>query len=226
MSPPRPMMPGPSSNNLGISTQHSPARSPQMSPSYSPQGYIHSPQAVKRPQPAQQQLPNQGPSPVGVNQGQQSPGGRSLLQQCLEAPPDSMLRAALTQQMNPTYQQPQQVLATQPQQFSQYNNVYNTPAQTLNLNNINNNQMNNLPPSTVTAFAQQSTMTTQMEPMPGRNESNMSLAEIDTNSMLDLDYDVEQLLRHELALDANLDFNFENTAQQNGPTSESRNMVR
>lgn len=228
MSPPRPMMPGPSSNNLGISTQHSPARSPQMSPNYSPQGYVHSPQAVKRPQPTQQQLANQGPSPVGVPQGQQSPGGgRSLLQQCLESPPDSMLRAALTQQMNPTYQQPQQVLATQPQQFSQYtNNMYTAgPAQTLNLNNINNNQMNNMPQSTMSAFAQQSNMTSHVEPMPGRNESNMSLAEIDTNSMLDLDYDVEQLLRHELALDANLDFNFDGSAQ-NGPTSESRNMVR
>lgn len=224
MPSPRPMMPG-SSNNLGIITQHSPARSPQISPSYSPQAYIHSPQAVKRsPQP---QLANQGPNQVGVNQPQQSPnmtggGGRSLLQQCLEAPQDSMLRAALTQQMNPTYQ-PQQVLATQPQQFTQYtNNTYSAP-QTGNLNNINNNQINNMPQS----FAQPSNVTSQVEPMStSRNESNMSLAEIDTNSMLDLDYDVEQLLRHELALDANLDFNFDGSQAQNGPTSESRNLVR
>jgi len=226
MSPQRTMMPGPSSNNLGISTQHSPARSPQMSPNYSLQGYALSPQSVKRPQPTHQ-LANQVPSPVGVNpaQQQQQGPGRSLLQQCLEAPPpDSMLRAALTQQMNPTYQQqPQQVLATQPQQFSQYtNNVYNAPAQTLNLNNINNNQINNLPQSTMTEFAQQP----QGETMPIRNESNMSLNEIDTNSMLDLDCDIEQLLRHELALDANLDFNFDGSAAQNGPTSENRNMVR
>lgn len=60
-----------------------------------------------------------------------------------------------------------------------------------------------------------------------RNESNMSLEEqIDTNSMLDLDYDVEQLLRHELAMDSNLEFNFDNSSSQNGPTSEGHNLVR
>lgn len=233
MSPARQMMPGPSSNNLGINTTHSPGRSPQLSPNYSPQGYIHSPQAIKVSPQSQQQLANQGPNPVAINQAQQpGSGGRSLLQQCLEGPPgDSMLRAALTQQMNTTYQPQQQSLATQPQQFSQFtNNTFNGPTQSLNLNNINNNQINRLPQSSMTEFAQPSNLnsqgTSQVSPIPGRNESNMSLAEIDTNSMLDLDYDVEQLLRHELALDSNLDFNFENTSAQNGPTSENRNMVR
>lgn len=95
--------------------------------------------------------------------------------------------------------------------------------------NMNGNQMNNMAHTTMANFAQQPSLTTHsvsqmsQEP-PNRNESNMSLEQIDTNSMLDLDYDVEQLLRHELALDANLDFNFDNS--QNGPTSESQNMVR
>ena len=63
-----------------------------------------------------------------------------------------------------------------------------------------------------------------LEVTPTRNISNPSLAEIDTDSMLDLDYDVEQLLRQELAMDANLDFNFDNNTPN--PNTDSHNLVR
>ncbi|XP_052808484.1 forkhead box protein O-like [Mya arenaria] len=247
MSPARQMMPSPVPNSLVVNTQHSPARSPQLSPSYSPRGYVHSPQPVKRSphlsSTAMANQPSAMANQVPMNQSghgqvglvQQTPvsnnGNRSLLQQCLEAPNDSMLRAALTQQMNSTYQ-PQQVTLSQSQPFIQ--NTYSTsPVQTMNLNNINNNQVNNSPhtSSSMVNYAQSPNLgashASQVGPdEPIRNESNMSLEQIDTHSMLDLDYDVEQLLRHELAMDANLDFNFEAQPSQNGPTSESQNMVR
>lgn len=228
---PQQTMTSPSSSSLGISTQHSPARSPQLSPNYSPRSvYTHSPQPIKR-------SPHVSPSPLSQGQQQQqqpqhqvsgveSGTGRSLLQQCLEAPNDSMLRAALTQHMNTTYQ-PQVRASPQPQpQFGQYNNGFsNAPMQNID-SIINNNQI-------MTQYGllqqQQQPITSEMGGVPVRNESNMSLEEqIDTNSMLDLDYDVEQLLRHELALDSNLDFNFDssNTSTSNGPTSESKNLVR
>ncbi|KAH3729679.1 forkhead box protein O-like [Dreissena polymorpha] len=221
MSPQRQMLPNrnmasPVSNNLLVNTQHSPARSPQQSPSYSPHSYhsqCQSPQPIKR---SPQSVPNQ----VSMNQGGMSPAhqqqqhqqqqqpvntsaNRSLLQQCLEAPNDSMLRAALTQQMGSAYH---------PSQFAQFSTY-----------NVNNNLM--MPQTTMDQYAQQSPMNSLM--MQQQNEgSGTNLELIDTNSMLDLDYDVEQLLRHELAMDSNLDFNFDATPSQNGATSENQNLVR
>lgn len=222
-------MTSPGSTSLGINTQLSPARSPQLSPSnYSPrQRYVHSPLPVK---------PSPLPSPVNqqvqMNQQQslrQASGmgnGRSLLQQCLEAPNDSMLRAALTQHMNSSSYQPQ-VRAQQPQHFGGlFNNAFTQSNQMPNVDSvIDNGQINAGHLSNMANFSQPS-QTNNVE--PERSESDMSLEEqIDTNSMLDLDYDVEQLLRHELALDSNLEFNFgDSSSTQNGPTSDSQNLVR
>ena len=218
----------PGSNTLGINTQqlnHSPGRSPQLSPSYpnqrqaySPQ--VNSPQLNKRisPQPVQNQQQQLSSPQLGAN--------RSLLQQCLEAPNDSLLRAALTQSGTPY----QQNTVPQSRGYTQFNSGFtNSPAGPSfagalnNMNNLNNNlqqtmgQMNmgpvhqvSMPPSG------QST----------RNSSNQDITDIDTEHMLDLDYDVEQLLRQEIAMDPNLDFNFDNQANQNMPTSENQNLVR
>lgn len=222
-----------SSSSLGVNTQLSPARSPQMSPSnYSPQPhqFRHSPTPLK-PSPIPSPI-NQVPMNQVQPQGQIQMGGvgsnRSLLQQCLEAPNDSMLRAALTQHMHTTFPPRINQGQHQPQNYGLLSPTYSTASMT-NMNTVNN-QINSIP-STHTCMSNYS-----QSPHPGqigtgvppiRNESNMSLEEqIDTNSMLDLDYDVEQLLRHELALDSNLEFNFDNSASQNGPTSENRNLVR
>lgn len=228
---PQQTMTSPGSTNLGINTQLSPARSPQLSPSnYSPRArYVQSPQPVK---------PSPVPSPVNqvpmnhVQPLHQTGGigsGRSLLQQCLEAPNDSMLRAALTQHMNSSSYQPQ-VRPTQPLHFGgQFSSSFTTQnAPMPNIDSvINNNQVNSVGSmGNFTSQLAQSSGNTSTGQAPVRNESNMSLEEqIDTNSMLDLDYDVEQLLRHELALDSNLEFNFGDNSQ-NGPTSESNNLVR
>jgi forkhead box protein O3 len=230
---PQQTMTSPGSTNLGINTQLSPARSPQLSPSnYSPRArYVQSPQTIK---------PSPVPSPVNqvpmnhVQQLHQTGGmgsGRSLLQQCLEAPNDSTVWAALTQHMSSSSSssyQPQ-VRPMQPLQFGgQFTSAFtsqNVPMSNID-SIINNNQVNSV--SSMGNYTQlaQSSGNTQTDGAPVRNESNMSLEEqIDTNSMLDLDYDVEQLLRHELALDSNLEFNFGDNSQ-NGPTSESNNLVR
>lgn len=216
----------------GVINQLSPARSPQMSPSnYSPQSqscYMHSPTPIK---------PSPIPSPVNhvpMNQAQPQlqmggVGSRpSLLQQCLEAPNDSMLRAALTQHMHTTFQpQVQQTQQQQQQDYRQHNVTYSTVSMPIINSIINNNQINSLPSAQTTNYYQHAQMSQMCSVPPVRNESNMSLEEqIDTNSMLDLDYDVEQLLRQELAMDSNLEFNFDNSSSQNGPTSEGHNLVR
>jgi len=134
----------PASSQLSVNTQQqqlsSPALSPQghqqISPNYgrgyvgqgSPQTKQMSPQLVSRQQ-----------HHVQASVASQ----RSLLQQCLEAPPESLLRAALTQKP-PTYQMP-----TTQQQAAQYNNSIrfgNTSMNTrqmptggMNSNGINNN---------------------------------------------------------------------------------------
>ena len=223
-------MTSPGSNTLGISTQqlnHSPGRSPQLSPSYPGQQHqtyspqVHSPQLNKRisPQPVQNQQ-QQLSSPQLV-------GNRSLLQQCLEAPNDSLLRAALTQSSSP-YQQ--QTSVPQNRGYNQYNSGFsNSPGPSFagalsNMNNLNNNlqqqnmgQMNMVP-------SQQVSMTPSGQTT--RNSSNQDITDIDTEHMLDLDYDVEQLLRQEIALDPNLDFNFDSQSNQNMSTSENQNLVR
>lgn len=222
-------MTSPGSTNLGVNTQLSPAHSPQLSPSsYSPrQRYVHSPLPVK---------PSPVPSPINqvpVNHAQQHRqvgglgSGRSLLQQCLEAPNDSMLRAALTQHMNSSAYQPQ-VRAQQPQHFGGlFSNTFTQSTQMPNVDNvIDSGQINTGQVDPLGNYSQTSQVgNTQINE---RSESDMSLEEqIDTNNMLDLDYDVEQLLRHELALDSNLEFNFsDSSSSQNGPTSDSHNMVR
>lgn len=217
-------MASPGSNTLGINTQQispSPGRSPQLSPNYtnqrqaySPQ--VHSPQMNKRisPQPIQNQQP-----PLT---SQQLAGNRSLLQQCLEAPNDSLLRAALTQ--TSAYQQN---AMSQNRAYSQFNGGF-TPSSgssfTGSLNNMNNNlqQQQSMGQMNMVQGAQ------QLVPMSGqvRNSNNQDIENIDTDSMLDLDYDVEQLLRHEIAMDPNLDFNFDNQTNQNSSTSENHNLVR
>nr|AYW35875.1 FOXO [Sinonovacula constricta] len=252
-----PNIPSPGSNALHINTMNSPCRSPQISPSNypSPRGYSlqnHSPQPIKRsPQPMvaqqQQQLSPQQQQQHQQQQQQQVPGTRSLLQQCLEAPNDSMLRQALTQQqVNPTYlphsplssqqqqqqqQQHRQQQQQQQQQYSHYNNIYpsglhTSMTQRMALdNNLNMVTQGNM----VNCGLQQQNMSMLTNNMTGAQlpgQCNASLAEIDTDTMLDLDYDVEQLLRQELELDANLDFNFDNPSSQNVSTSESNNLVR
>ena len=219
-------MASPGSNALGINTQQmspSPGRSPQLSPNFSNQcqGYspqVHSPQLNKRisPQPIQNQQPSLS--------SQQLAGNRSLLQQCLEAPNDSLLRAALTQTGAPY----QQNAMSQNRGFSQYNGGFTPstgPSFTGTLNNMNNNlhqQQQSMGQMNMVQGAHQPVQ------MPGqvRNASNQDIENIDTDSMLDLDYDVEQLLRHEIAMDPNLDFNFDNQTNQNLSTSENRNLVR
>uniref|UniRef100_A0AAU8BWX8 Forkhead box protein O n=1 Tax=Mercenaria mercenaria TaxID=6596 RepID=A0AAU8BWX8_MERMC len=217
------------STTLGINTQLSPARSPQLSPSnYSPRSqYVQSPQPIK---------PSPVPSPVNqvpmnhVQSRHQTGGigsGRSLLQQCLEAPNDSMLRAALTQHMDSSSYQPQ-VRRQQPQHYGgQFSTAFPQSTPMSNIDSIiNNNQVNSVENMENFSHSSQTSSNTLVSGVPVRNESNMSLEEqIDTNSMLDLDYDVEQLLRHELALDSNLEFNFGENSQ-NGPTSDSNNLVR
>lgn len=219
-------MPSPGSNTLGINTQQinqSPGRSPQLSPNYSNQRQsytpqAHSPQLIKRisPQPIQNQQQQLS--------SQQLAGNRSLLQQCLEAPSDSLLRQALTQTSSPY----QQNSVPQNRAYSQYNGGFtNSPAPSFpgTLNNINNNIQHNMGQMNSMGHApQQISMTSSGQ--PGRNPSNQDIADIDTENMLDLDYDVEQLLRHEIAMDPNLDFNFDNQSNQNLSTSESRNLVR
>jgi hypothetical protein len=94
------MIPGrmnPQINQLNVNTQQqisSPARSPQqshqqISPNYGNQRSYGSPQqSPQNKQISQSQL---------QSQAQQQANERSLLQRCLEAPTDSLLRAALTQ---------------------------------------------------------------------------------------------------------------------------------
>lgn len=218
-------MPSPGSNTLGVNTQQinqSPGRSPQLSPNYSSQHQayspqVHSPQLNKRisPQPVQNQQQQLS--------SQQLAGNRSLLQQCLEAPNDSLLRQALTQ-TNAPYQQN---AVPQNRGYAQYNGGYTsspTPPYT-NMNNINNNLQHSMGQINMGhGPTQQISMTASGQ--VGRNPSNQDIADIDTENMLDLDYDVEQLLRHEIAMDPNLDFNFDNQSNQTMSTSESRNLVR
>ena len=229
---------------LGINTQlASPGRSPQLSPSSynQPHGYngVHSPQPIKR---SPQQIVNQ----QHVSQQPHQPTMQisntstktSLLQQCLEAPDDRLLRAALTQsQLNP-YQNsqvvgPQSQNRQQIQQFGLYNNMYaNQPLQsengTTNLNNINNNSFMTLQSSGMNSVPQQTMSVqniSQMQQMESNPSRNTSLAEIDTDSMLDLDYDVQQIINHELALDSNLDFNFDTPSSQGISAADSHNLV-
>lgn len=220
-------MASPGSNTLGINTQQmspSPGRSPQLSPNFSNQHQaysqqVHSPQLNKRisPQPIQNQQQSLS--------SQQLAGNRSLLQQCLEAPNDSLLRAALTQTGAPY----QQNAMSQNRAFSQYNGGFTPatgPSFTGSLNNMNNNLHQQQQSMGQMNMVQGGHQSVQIAGGQVRNSSNPDIENIDTDSMLDLDYDVEQLLRHEIAMDPNLDFNFDNQTNQNMSTSESRNLVR
>lgn len=167
-------MASPSSNTLGINTQQinqSPGRSPQLSPNYSNQRQtyspqVHSPQLNKRisPQPIQNQQQQLS--------SQQLAGNRSLLQQCLEAPNDSLLRAALTQ-TTAAYQMPQN------QAYPQYSRGFSSSPVTSfsgTLNNVNNNLQQNMGQMNVGQGPQQQVL------MSGqvRNSSNQDIADIDT----------------------------------------------
>ncbi|KAJ8314853.1 hypothetical protein KUTeg_007003 [Tegillarca granosa] len=199
----------PASSQLSVNTQSpqlsSPSRSPQghqqISPNYGNQGSYSGPnqQSSQEKQMSPQQLASR--QVAAANSQQQ----RSLLQQCLEAPPsESLLRAALTQK-NQAYQMSlspspsTQSYSPPPPPPPQYSNIrYDgqqinarlaSPSQqrhmpSMNSNNINNNIISaqsvnrNLSMMSGGGILQQSRQ--QQRNMGGQNISDLSMSQLQT----------------------------------------------
>jgi hypothetical protein len=223
----------PQINQLNVNTQQkisSPARSPQqshqqISPNYGNQRSYGSPQqSPQNKQISQSQL---------QSQAQQQANERSLLQRCLEAPTDSLLRAALTQKTqgfinmadmantspynNIDYENRQMPTGLQLNNNGLNNNLLNMPLQQTTLNRSMAGMLNasNLPPQ------QQLPMPSQSVPAHKPPSSN-SLNEI-APDFFDQEFDMDQMVQHELSLEGSLDFNFDPTSNN---TDTSQNLVR
>ncbi|KAL3881499.1 hypothetical protein ACJMK2_027931 [Sinanodonta woodiana] len=245
------------SSQLGIITQQqqvvSPGRSPQISPSGypSPGGFAQqrqqSTQSNKQlsPQPHKQQYG------TGTASGQSTPPqtSQSILQRCLEAPNDSLLRAALTQKVSPSsspyQQQPNQ---TRHQQYTTLTPVQYTSAQMtnagMNQGSMTNSSINRRPTNNISSNSQQNMMSQNMMNGPTSQQhisssrdqffsdqtlvsTSSAFSEIDTENLLPLlDYEVEQMLQQELSMEDTLDFNFESVNSGNATSSNSQNLVR
>lgn len=227
------MIPGrmnPQINQLNVNTQQqisSPARSPQqshqqISPNYGNQRSYGSPQqSPQNKQISSSQL---------QSQAQQQANERSLLQRCLEAPTDSLLRAALTQKTQ-GFINMADMANTSPYNNIDYENRQMPTGLQLNNNGLNNNLLNmplqqnrsmagmlnasNLPPQ------QQLPMPSQSVPAHKPPSSN-SLNEI-APDFFDQEFDMDQMVQHELSLEGSLDFNFDPTSNN---TDTSQNLVR
>ncbi|XP_063403020.1 uncharacterized protein LOC143047247 [Mytilus galloprovincialis] len=223
-------------SQLNVNTQQqmqSPARSPQqshqqISPNYGNQRSYGSPQQQS---PQNKQISNQLQNQA---QQQQQAGERSLLQRCLEAPSDSLLRAALTQKNTQGFINMSDNLPN----TSMYNNTgyenrqIMSPGLQLNNNGLNNNLINMpLQPNRVgmmntsagnMQISQQQMPVQQTMQVQKPNSSN-SLNEIEADFFEPQGFDMEQMLQHELSLEGNLDFNFDPTSNN---TDTSQNLVR
>lgn len=223
-------------NQLNVNTQqqmHSPARSPQSHQQASPNygNFVSPQQSPQNKQISPNQLQNQVPQP-------QQQGERSLLQRCLEAPTDSLLRAALTQKTQ-GYRTMSDMPTTTVYNNTGFENLNQMPSGLqLNNNGLNNNLFN-MPSQPVAGrsenlmlnssggniqmiqqqIPQQISMPQQQKP----NSSN-SLNEIDPDFFETGGFDMEQILQNELSIEGNLDFNFEPTSSSSNDISQ--NLVR
>ncbi|KAL5011094.1 hypothetical protein ScPMuIL_013399 [Solemya velum] len=234
-----------SQNSMLSQTRVSPVSSQlniQSSPSHSPSGNQRSPSNYN----------SRGFKPINPphtksmvtsqqQNAQQSSQARSLLQQCLEAPSDSLLRAALTQK-SVQYQMANASPTTMAQQYNQYMAYQNAgiafPTSgngTVNTNIINGSlstggMVRSLPNNNVP------NLTPSIGPMPSQGvhfpvssnqSSSNSLTDVnfDPDFIEDIQCDVQEILEHELRLDGNLDFNFE-PMNSSATSNDNQNLVR
>lgn len=224
-------------NQLNVNTQqmHSPACSPQShqqaSPNYgSPRNFVSPQQSPQNKQISPNQLQNPQP--------QQQQGERSLLQRCLEAPTDSLLRAALTQKTQGFRTLSDMPITTVYNNSTGYENL-NQMQSGLQLNNNGlNNNLFNMPSQPVATRSEmlnsgsiqmlQQQVAQAQSPMPQQQQqkpnSSNSLNEIDPDFFETGGFDMEQILQNELSIEGNLDFNFEPTSSSANDISQ--NLVR
>lgn len=216
--------------NIRSSPSHSPSTNQRSPSNYNARGF----KPINPPQTKSMVTSQQ-------HNAQQSSQARSLLQQCLEAPSDSLLRAALTQK-SVQYQMANASPTSMAQQYNQYLAYQNAGiafptsiSGTVNTNIINGSlttggMVRSLPNNNVPNIAHSiGPMSSQGGHFPtsSNQSSSNSLTDVnfDPDFIEDIQCDVQEILDHELRLDGNLDFNFE-PMNSSTTSNDNHNLVR